>query len=168
MEITLCASRPCPLMYRRKRIDFWRPSGIVVRAGSETRKVLPSVLKVHDENTNRRGKKKKSGKATQVFCSNLAVQGLREKDERLERQRKNRGIMMWPPRLRCNDNLHKNKKADQEEKEPVPPILARFGILNQEKQTCQCQVTIRNNQPKWNKGNDSPAILKEKTSYRVT
>jgi hypothetical protein len=75
---------------------------------------------------------------------------------------------MWTPSLRCNENLHKNKKANQEEKETVPPILARFSVLNQEKQAGQCQVTICNNQPKGNKGSDPAAILKDKISYRVT
>ena len=98
----------------RKGKDFWRQSGIVVRAGSKTKKVFPHVLKVYDKNTNCRRNEKKSGKSAQVFRSKLPVQRLREEDERQERQRENHGIMMWTPSLGCNDNLQKNKKANQE------------------------------------------------------
>jgi hypothetical protein len=92
---------------------------------------IPHVMKVYDKNTNCRGNQKKSGESPQGFRSNLPVQWLREKHKRQERQRKNHGIMVWLPSLRRNDDLRKNKDANQKEKQPVPPVLAPFNVLHQ-------------------------------------
>src|SRR5512133_3715758 len=90
----------------RKRIDFWRPSGIVMPVRSETRKVCPRIMKVDEKNASCRGNEKKRSKSAQLFRGKLPIQRLREKHEREERQRKNHGVVMWTSSLRCNDNLH--------------------------------------------------------------
>ena len=57
----------------RERIDFRRPSWVIVRVRSEMREVDCGIMDVHGENKNGRGTKKDSSKSLKVFPGELRV-----------------------------------------------------------------------------------------------
>ena len=73
----------------RERIDFRRPSWVIVRVGSEMGKIFGAVMDVHNKKTNCRGTKKESTKDAEIFRSELRVYRFPKKSERQERQWEN-------------------------------------------------------------------------------
>jgi len=73
----------------RERIDFRRPSVVIVRVGSEMEKIFRAVMDVHDKKTNCRGTKEETTKVAEIFRSELRVYRFPKKGECQERQGEN-------------------------------------------------------------------------------
>ena len=73
----------------RERIDFRRPSWVIVRVGSEMGKIFGAVMEVHNKKTSCRGTKKETTNVAEIFRSELRVDRFPKKGKRQERQGKN-------------------------------------------------------------------------------
>jgi len=73
----------------RKRIDFRRPSVVIVRVASEMGKIYRAVMDVHNKKKNCRGTKKETTNVAEIFRSEFRVYRFPKKSERQERQWEN-------------------------------------------------------------------------------
>jgi len=65
----------------RQRVDFWRPSWIVMQTRSKMRQIYRSIMAVYEKNTHRRRAENDSGKWPKVFARDLGIKRFREEGE---------------------------------------------------------------------------------------
>ena len=65
----------------RQRVDFWRPSWIVMQTRSKMRQIYRSIMAVYEKNTHRRAAENDSGKCPKVFARDLGIKRFRKEGE---------------------------------------------------------------------------------------